>query len=160
MKRILLFLLLSAISLFAEEKPWPGVEYTEIRAYAWPLSNNTTDKVIKDDMSLMPGVLNQAGAVLTPKQTESLLAAVNRKTRQSKLTLCYQPHNAFVFYKDRKPVAFVEVCFMCCGTRTNPDTASAIDLMALANIYSEHKLPLGRYKTPEEFTEDWKKFSK
>jgi len=70
---------------------------------------------------------------------------------------CYVPHNAFVFYdKEHQPVAFLEICFDCLGDRSGPALKADgdPDFIALAKIFSELKLPFGRFKTFAEFREN------
>ena len=145
MKRTILFLLLTTLSVFAGE-PWPGVQFTEVRAYAWP-DDKETEAVILADKSLKPGVINKDGALLTPQQVKQLLAAVTGKHEPHPVAGCHIPHDAFVFYDaDKKPVAFVEICFGCLNHRVEPaGSAPVIDLLALASILSAHKLPMGEY---------------
>lgn len=151
MKRILLFLLLSALSLLAEEKPWPGVEYTEVRAYAWP-KNIKTDLVIRKDLSLEPGVINKEGSLLTPSQIKRLQAAISETHPHSPSAMCYIPHNALVFYNaQKKPVAFLEICFGCIGRRAKPENIPRIDYVALASLFEELKLPLGSFESAKAF---------
>ena len=139
---------------------WPGVQFTEVRAYAWP-GNLETTQVILPAMQLKPGVINEDGALLTPDQVKRLLAAVNGKHRAYDQASCFIPHNAFVFYDaSKKPVAYLEICFACMGTHAEPKTPKrSTDLIALAKIFDELKLPLGAYPNLEAFknnVRDWK----
>jgi len=151
MTRAIFLLLLSSLSLFADEK-WPGVPFAEVRAYSWP-ADKETEAVILPDKSLMPGVLNKQGAPLTREQVKHLRAAVTGKHSDLPVAACYVPHNAFVFYDaSKKPVAFVEVCFTCLGYRAEPKTdAENFDLLALAKIFGEHRLPMGEYRDFQSF---------
>jgi hypothetical protein len=135
---------------------WPGVPFTEVRAYAWPLDLNT-DKVILPGMQLHGRTLKKSGALLSADQTARLLAAQQRKVMQRPKAACYVPHNAFVFYDaKRQPVAFLEICFDCLGDRSGPALLldGDPDFIALAKIFSELKLPFGRFKTFAEFCEN------
>lgn len=156
MKRAILFLLLSTFSLFASE-PWPRAQFAEIRAYAWP-DDKTTEAVILPGMTLKPGVINKDGALLTPVQTKRLLAAVTGRHPEHAVAACHIPHNAFVFYDAaKKPVAFVEVCFGCLSTRIEPrGAADWPDLISLACIFDELKLPMGVYPNLQAFKEHFK----
>jgi hypothetical protein len=139
------FLLLSTASLLAGA-PWPGVPFTEVRAYAWP-DDKHTEAVILPGMALKPGVINKDGALLSPEQTKRSLAAVTLKHPDHPVAACYLPHNAFVFYDAaKKPVAFVEVCFGCLSSRIQPRSSGhPFDLLVLASIFDAHKLPMGEY---------------
>jgi hypothetical protein len=151
MNRTIILFLFSSLSLFAADK-WPGVPFNEVRAYAWP-ADTDTETVVLPDKSLMPGVLNKNGALLTRDQVKRLRAAVTGKHADHPVAACYVPHNAFVFYDARrKPVAFVEVCFACLGYRAEPKaTAENFDLLALAAIFSEHRLPMGEHRDFKSF---------
>lgn len=151
MKQSLVLFLLTAVSLYADES-WPNVQFVEVRAYAWPKEMQHC-AVILEGMNLKPGFINKEGAVLTPEQTKRLLAAVNGKHPEHADYLCYIPHNAFVFYDiSKKPVAFVEVCFGCLGSRISPVSSSKWrDLPAMAAIFEEIKLPLGDFPDLQSF---------
>jgi hypothetical protein len=156
-RTLLTSLLLSlALALTARAADWPGVPFTEVRAYAWPLELNA-DEVILPGFKIRPGALKKSGAVLSPDQTARLLAAQKRKVMQRPKAACYVPHNAFVFYNaQHEPVAFLEICFDCLGDRSGPALKADgdPDFIALAKIFSELKLPFGRFKTFAEFREN------
>lgn len=152
MKHLLrIITLLAAVSLFAAE-PWPGVQYTEVRAFAWDLKTRE-DSLIRDDFTLVDGVINKDGAVLNADQTKRLLAAQARRFEPRPLAGCYIPHNAFVFYNaEKKPVAFLEICFDCLGNRSQPaDAKCDPDFIALVRIFDELKLPFGSSKTVKDY---------
>ncbi len=151
MNRAILILLLSSLSLFADNS-WPPVEFTEVRAYAWP-DDKQTEAVILPGMKLKPGAINADGAVLTPQQTKRLLAAIAYGHPDHPIASCHIPHNAFVFYDaTKKPVAFVEICFGCLSYRAEPRrSGKPLALVSLASIFAEHKLPMGEYPTLEAF---------
>lgn len=155
---LVLFLLLTLTALWLlAGKEWPGVAFTEVRAYAWP-NDETTQAVILPDMSLKPGVINKEGALLTPEQVKKLVAAVTGKHPDYSVAACHIPHNAFVFYDaEKKPVAFVEVCFHCRGVRMAPAGSSPKkDLVSMASIFAEHKLPMGKYPDLAAFEKEFK----
>lgn len=150
MKYTLLAFLLAAVSLFAGE-PWPGVPYAEVRAFAWD-GKLQTEQLIRHDFTFVDGVINKEGAVLNADQTKRLLTAQARRYKARSHAKCYIPHNAFVFYNaEKKPVAFLEICFDCLGEHSNPaDDKSDPDFMALGKICEELKLPFGHHKTLAE----------
>jgi hypothetical protein len=158
--RFLLFFLLPALSSFADNS-WPGIPFSEVRAYAWlgDTKKEQAEAVILPGMVLGPGVINKDGLLLTPRQVKRLLAAVNGKHPRVPIAACYAPHNAFVFYNaDRKPVAFVEVCFDCLNYRIEPRGASDYaDLVSLASLFDAQKLPLGAYSSLGEFRKHLKR---
>ena len=148
---LLLALLFSYLPAPAAEK-WPGVPFSEVRAYAWP-ADTQEEAVILPDKSLLPGVLNENGALLTSKEVQRLRNAVTGRHADHPIMACYTPHNAFVFIDaKKKPVAFVEVCFTCLMYRAEPaGVAQNFDLLALAGIFSAHKLPMGEYRDLQSF---------
>ncbi len=136
----------------SEEPVWPGVQFTEVRAFAWP-KDDDTKAVILENMTLKSGAINPVGAVLTPEQTKALISAVTGKSPDYLFKGCYEPHNAFVFYDAaKKPVAFVEICFTCFSHRITPKvTATRLDLVALAAIFDAQKLPMGVFPDLHSF---------
>ena len=124
---------------------WPGVPFTEVRAYAWP-ADLKVDQVIASDGQLGPGVLNPQGTILSKAQVRRLLAAQARRVGRVKYRpMCYRPHNAFVFRNAAgRAVAFLEICFDCAEVRLQPkDERSNPDFAALARIFMELNLPTG-----------------
>ncbi len=154
MKTALLFLLLMLCPLQAG-KPWPGVEFTEVRAFVWDPQETMAEELIADDMTFHKGVINKEGTPLNAAQVKRVLAAQARRWKKRPVAACYSPHNAFVFYDaQKKPVAFLEICFDCLGARMKPaDKDCDPDFMALAQLCSELKLSFGGAKTMEEFRE-------
>ncbi len=149
---LLLILLLSSVPALAAER-WPAVPFSEVRAYAWP-ADTEVEAVILPDKSLLPGVLNANGARLTSKEVRRLRNAVTGQHADHPIMACYTPHNAFVFFDARKkPVAFVEICFTCLMYRAEPaGVAQNFDLLALARIFSAHRLPMGEYRDFQSFS--------
>jgi len=138
-----------AASLFAADE-WPGVKFAEVRAYAWKTGADgppPEENLIREDMTLVDGVINKDGGVLTAEQVKRLLAAVTGEHEKHPVAECYTPHNAFLFYNaEKKPVAYVEICFDCLSTRKSQQKAPEwVDLPALAKLFEELKLPIGKY---------------
>jgi hypothetical protein len=160
MTRILILLLCIGLRCFAADA-WPGVPYSEVRAYAWP-DDKQTEAVILEGMALKPGVINPEGNVLTAEQTQALIKAVIGKHPKYPVAACHIPHNAFVLYDAaKKPVAYVEICFGCHSLSTfPPSTASYVDLLALAAIFDAQKLPMGEYPNLAAFKKKFEALQK
>jgi hypothetical protein len=161
MTRAILIFFLSSLCAFAGDTAWPAVKFSEVRAYAWP-DDKSTEAVILKGMILKDGAINPGGAVLTPEQTKTLVAAVTGKRPGYPVAMCHIPHNAFVFYDEaKKPVAFVEICFGCSNHRIAPKGAAEnIDLVALASIFDAHKLPMGEYRDLTAFKKHFDELQK
>ena len=146
-----LFLRSTTFAVQAEAKSWPGIEFTEARAYAWP-AELAPDKVVRKDNTLLPGVANPAGALLSEAQVKRLQAAVTGGHRSYSVARCHIPRHAVVFYdKDKKPVAFLEICLDCKSRRAEPAVAEHLDLGTIADLLTELKLPLGNFTDAEAF---------
>lgn len=155
-------LILGYIFLFTHQ--WPGNDFVEVRAYAWPIESMENQKgeyVILEDMSLKPGAVNKDGTILSADQVRRLLLAVTGEHKDHPIASCYMPHNAFVFYNaERKPVAFVEICFDCLSERIGPKGAARrADLPALASLFVELNLPVGSYGDSKSFVQYMEKMS-
>ncbi len=153
-----LLILFCAAPLHAEDA-WPGVEFKEVRAYAWPQNiafdrkSNPNGFLILRGGRLAPGALNPEGAVLTPDQVNRLRVAEARRQREIntregyiRVSMCgYSPHNAFVFCDAQgRAVAFLEICFDCIASREEPEDAeSEPDYYELGRLCAELKLPFG-----------------
>jgi hypothetical protein len=158
--RAILIILLTTASVFAGA-PWPGVDYTEVRAFAWAPTVPPAippEELIHADMTFADGVINKAGTLLNATQVKRLLAAQARRHKPRGAAGCYSPHNAFVFYAaDTKPVAYLELCFDCFGAKTHPaDKDCDPDFLKLARLCAELKLPSATRKTPKEYEEEFR----
>ena len=149
---VLLGIVLLSRAVIAAEG-WPALPYTEVRAYAWRVDPGNGGSVILPGMKVRKDVINKDGAALSPDQTKRLQAAVTGDHPEHGLLRCYTPRNAFVFYDSgKRPVAYVEICFDCVGSRTEPETpAKWKDFPALAKIFVELKLPIGKSGDLEKF---------
>ena len=149
MKRIFLVLVMFSIASFAGEKAWPGVDFTEVKAYHWPVKMNT-ESLIDKNFKLLKGVVNPKGISLSNEQVTMLRKSAIGKHPDHPVAACYIPHNLFVFYKDKKPVAYLEICFDCLGYRTYPESKSEnLDVLTIAKICQQLKIPFGKYKNIE-----------
>lgn len=158
MNRVLLFLLIAVSARGGE--PWPGIPFTEVRAYAWPKDHHRPDDrgaapVMLSKMALRADVINQEGARLNPEQVIRLQRALSMKGPLHDILSLYLPHNAFVFFDAaKKPVAFVEISFCRLRHEAVPGGVSIRpDLLALAQLFHELKLPMGEFADFEAFQE-------
>jgi hypothetical protein len=72
---------------------------------------------------------------------------------------CYDPHHAIVFYSHGgKPICCIEICFSCNRVKAAPEfrvltpadhSSERTDLIALARVFSELKLPLSPFDSFE-----------
>jgi|GEM_PF-1496336 len=152
LKRILAVWLVSLATVAWAE--WPGVKYAEVRAYAWP-AEAPLQEVMLAGMKPAEGAVQPEGTRLSEAQVQRLLVAQARRSRERSSMACYYPHNAFVFFDaEQRPVAFLELCFDCRKWTSEPmDAESTPDLVELATIFAELKLPFGEYKTVKELRE-------
>lgn len=132
-------------------KPWPGVGFAEARAYAWS-AKLAPGKLVLKDKTLLPGMIDPEGVTLSEAQVKRLQAAVTGKHRHYQIARCHIPRHAVVFYdKDKKPVAFLEICLDCKSHRAEPAVAEYLDPGAIADLVAELKLPLGNYADAAAF---------
>jgi hypothetical protein len=119
---------------------WPGVDYSEVRAYAY---NHKRYAALVEDGKLGPTVVNKTGVRLTGRQIERLIRAVSAKRSGTiDIVQCWRPHHGFVFYDGRgKAVAWVEVCFECGNMHESPPAEGVYDMKALRKLSKELKLP-------------------
>jgi hypothetical protein len=157
--RALFVLLVLASSALASS--WPGVSYTEVRAYSFnrkgapePIDECTGRQLMYAPLlnchkALGPSVINKAGAPLTSAQVRRLLDAVTRDHHEHLTARCFDPRHGFIFYDaEHKAVASIEVCFECGFARGSPDLPrhSYDDMETLRKLCKELKLP-DPYKT-------------
>lgn len=128
--------------------PLPEFNFSDGNVVVWSVSIPDPvprEWLIRPGMSFAPGVINKDGALLTDEQVGRLLEAESRRFQPRGVAGCYSPHNAFVFYDaEKKPVAFLKICFDCLGARASPeDPGFDPDYYALAMLCTELKLPSG-----------------
>ena len=146
MKKIVLTILVFPFILIANEKSWPGTTFTEVKAFHWPLKISKRS-LISNEFELVPGAINKAGVKLNKDQVKILQRSVVNKFPPHPAAACYSPHNVFVFYNGKKPVAFIEICFDCLGYRSFPKApADNFDLLSIAKICQQLKIPFGSDK--------------
>lgn len=141
-------------ALGAAEEPkrdWPGVQFAEVRAFAWP-ADLMTEKVVSDALELKSGGIDPAGRRLSAAQVERLLRSVRRRPLGKRIAVsgCYWPRNAFVFYDGAgRATAAFEICFDCHGIFRLPATQGDIapDFVELTKLFSELKLPFGTFES-------------
>jgi hypothetical protein len=138
MRTFLALILLPIASVAAE---WPGVSYSEVRAYTYN-KRGTVDAPIISHGGLSPSVINESGVALTAPQARHLVRAVNHPNPINSAELCFQPHHAFVFYdRHQRPVAWLEFSQVCNTVRSFPEHAGPIDLLVLGELIRELRLP-------------------
>ena len=152
---ILIALLLAAPPTTRAAAGWPGVPYTEVRAYAWPAAVEK-GAVVGIRNGLVPGSVNPRGVPLNDAQVRRLLAALDSWPRAYPPFSCHIPRNAFVFRQDGKIVAVLEICFDCMNQRS--ETAAEanrrfprLNLPALAGLCEELGVPVGTFPSATAF---------
>jgi len=122
---------------------FPAAKFDEVRAFVYNLNSTPeySKSFVQEDGQLHPSNCSGEGFLLNPQQREKLIAALNAK-KKNEGALCYIPHHAFVFYKAGKPVASIDICFLCGNFRSQPSKTPAIDFGAIIQIMSEIGLPL------------------
>lgn len=133
---------------------WPAARYKTVRAYAWP---STLDRgaIVRRDMKPARGVLSAKGVELSFGQIQRLIIAATRLRPEGRyiVSMCYRPHHAFIFYDKRdRPVAFIEVCLDCHGSRLVPEmTDSEPHYGDLAALCVELGLPFDSSISLEDY---------
>lgn len=100
---------------------FPGVEFTEVRAFAMELENQRECEAVLAPDGTVCSSVQGPGVVLTQKQTEKLLEIVREPSTWGMSFKCFEPHHAFVFYDAQKhPVAELTLCFLCQMAASRP----------------------------------------
>jgi hypothetical protein len=98
--------------------PFDKADYIELVSY--PARLEDSDTLIKDGKFMVKEIKERIR--LNKKQTDSLFSILHDHRMKIKgapvaYPACYAPRHAILFYKDKKPFAFLEICFSCGGTR-------------------------------------------
>ena len=105
-------------------KPFPGVEYTYVKAYMLNLGKHTMEGHIFDGRAWARSKIGD-GVTVDPKLVESFNQVVSRdmKPLLAGLSKCFIPRHGLVYYdSEHKPVASITICFECEGLRLYPKT--------------------------------------
>ncbi|WP_147263526.1 hypothetical protein [Roseimicrobium gellanilyticum] len=107
-----------------------------------------------------------AQARVSKEQISRLTHALYKTDSFHPMSACYNPHHAVVFYtEDGEPLCCIEICFSCNAVETTPKLRTwrcapgqagieGADLVAMAEIFRELKLPLTPYKSLNDLKED------
>jgi hypothetical protein len=123
-----------------EKLPFPG--HDRAVAYAFNQGEDELDPILED------GKLNGTTTAkltrsLDKDQVARLAALVTGKRAKHEKADCYYPRHAVVFYLDKKPVGFLEVCFECSEYRSDlKGLAEVWDLNGLARFFKELGFPV------------------
>lgn len=100
-----------------------------------------------------------AQARVSKAQISRLTTAVLKSDSLFPIFDCYDPHHAFVFYSPHgDPLCCIEICFSCTGFKSSPKLRMmtveeelkmvvGADLLEVAKLFDELKLPLTPYKS-------------
>lgn len=96
-----------------------------------------------------------AQARITKDQLAATYKAVINGQSRFPVRECYDPHHAIIFYSNGgKPLCCIEICFSCNRVKIAPEfrvltpsdhSFERTDLVALAHVFSELKLPLSPF---------------
>lgn len=104
---------------------WPDKKYDRVVGYQyanpWGVGGCIEGKDLKiDDLAK----LKSKEAVLNAAQVERLLQSTFQSKNLSPGAVCYDPHQIFVFYSGDTPIAAIDICFHCAGSRAWPEKAT------------------------------------
>jgi len=105
--------------------PFDQADKIEIVSYPVRSDAYSNDKLIVDSSFVVKGIKDRI--VLTTQQSDSLFSILfDYKTKREGSVVpdadCYNPRHSIIFYHRTKPIAFLEVCLECGGTRHSKDT--------------------------------------
>ncbi len=135
MKKLLLHIfLVVSLSIFAQDKdstqyqalekiklynPFDSILFDSMVAYNFHVDRTTFQPLAThEQLILRNGYFDQStifpGKTLTKTQTERFIKVViDTSTYGEHTAACFEPHLAFVLYKNGKPINSINVCFMC-----------------------------------------------
>lgn len=104
---------------YIKTTPFGKADKIEIVSYTNTRRSQGYEEELINDGEFIVTALKQR-ATLTPAGKDSLFYILyNLKSRNEDSTTadCYSPNHSIIFYKDTKAIAFLELCFMCSGSR-------------------------------------------
>lgn len=103
------------------QNPFAKIKYDSVVAYNFALGDSRVHAILKKDSTLDKSTV-LPGHRMTPKETAELLGMLNnKKTYGGPVMACFDPKHAFIFYRKKKIVALIEICFDCNYPRSTPE---------------------------------------
>jgi hypothetical protein len=142
---------------------WPPTDYSEVRAYIYNLEGRHGG-IVKNG-ALNKTIENKKGILLSQSQvakvSQFLKGPLKPDPLQNIAECIMEPRHALVFFdSNRKPVAFIDVCFECWGFTTSAKLSDGIpdpiDLDGLRTFFIDLKLPV--FQKPEDYVKFKKKY--
>lgn len=136
----------------------PGDPFADPSGEGIPYGSILRSDSLIDTAALVSRVVGQAR--IGKDQLATASKAVMDGNSRFPIMECYNPHHAIIFYsRDGNPVCCIEICFTCNQVKISPEIRNPTagdgsyeraDLIALAGLFSELKLPLTPFKSYEE----------
>ncbi|MDB6037932.1 MAG: hypothetical protein JWM99_1773 [Verrucomicrobiales bacterium] len=157
-----LFLLFCAVTLAAcssvrpkqkgDSIDWGFIKFTEVRAFR----TNWKDKYSMNSILTRHGHLNRTriprkGVSLDDNQISLLRSAIVDLCPPHQISFCFDPHHAFVFYRDQKIVGYIDICFQCQKHHGEPNGFGQwLDWKALSTLVEDLGMPIQNPKWNDE----------
>ena len=154
-------MLLAQSGLCAQDLKPEG--YTCVVGYTYDFTQDRSGRgIIQKDGSIHDGVIRATTIRLDQREVLALLKLLKERQppgegeAEFEEMECHDPHHAFVFYDDGwKPVAWINICFLCFNTSTNTRGAhSLIDLEPLERFCKNLGMPV--FQDASEYTKLYK----
>lgn len=100
--------------------------------------------IIFKDGSINKGVIRSTTLRLNDNQVNSLFDSMNTTKKDQGVSDCHDPHHAFVFYDvGWKPIAWIEVCFLCNTIYSGPkEPLDEVDMDKLKRFCKRIGMPV------------------
>jgi hypothetical protein len=103
-----------------QSNPFAAIRYDSVVAYNFALNDHRVHAILEKDSTLNKTTV-LPGRKLTQKEIKSLVKTlVSIDTYGGTSYACFDPKHAFIFYREKRIVALVEICFDCSNIRSTP----------------------------------------
>jgi hypothetical protein len=126
--------------------PFNKADRIEIVSYPYKRNDFRNDKLIVDNKFIIKGIEERIR--LNSAQMDTLFSILfdyKTKVQNSPIPVadCYNPRHSILFYKDKNPFAFLEVCLECGGTRKSENTDFGVFCMGKMCLLQQFFLKIG-----------------
>lgn len=134
--------LVSVVPAAPEKMDSPFPDCDRAVAYAFNLKGDALRSIVVEG-ALNDSVTDKHSVVLDQKQLAELAELVTGEHKAVPSADCYYPRHGVVFFKGKKPIAYLEVCFECAAKKSDiKGLARTWDLKGLRTFFENLKLPL------------------
>jgi hypothetical protein len=120
-QRICTVIAVLTLTCASGQNPFAKIKYDSVVAYNFALKDSRVHAILNKDSTLEKSTV-LPGRKLIANETAELLGILNnKKTYGGPVMACFDPKHAFIFYREKRIVGLIEICFDCNFLRSTPE---------------------------------------